>query len=148
MKISEMTVKDIKSVIPLYIEHYNQHEGGCWTEEKVEKRISQVVTTQDSFSLIMKDDKETIGFVMGYFKQYDDLVSYYLDEIVIANSHQHKGYGSILLGELEKRVQEKGGAGIELSAVKDEMHERFYSKAGYQNAGNFTMKCKWFISFD
>lgn len=41
---------------------------------------------------------------------------------------QNKGYGSILLKELEKRVKEKGAAGIELQAVKDEMHGKYYGK--------------------
>jgi len=33
---------------------------------------------------------------------------------------------------------------IELQAVYDEMHEKYYGKAGYCNAGNFVMKVKWF----
>ena len=32
----------------------------------------------------------------------------------------------------------------ELKAVNDEMHERYYGKAGYHNAKNFVMKVKWF----
>ena len=47
--IQEMTCRmmaesDIDLVVPLYIEHYNTYEGG-----------------------------EVIGFVMGYFEQYDDI---------------------------------------------------------------------------
>ena len=82
--------------------------------------------------------------VMGYFKQYDDIIGYTLDEIVIAYEHQNKGIGSRLLRELEQRVKEKGASCVELQAVNDDMHERYYGKAGYQNAKNFVMKVKWF----
>ena len=99
----------------------------------------------DSFSLIMKDDNDAVcGFVMGYFKQYDDIVGYTLEEIVISHDHQNRGLGSILLAALESRVKEMGASCIELQAVNDEMHERFYGKAGFKNAKNFVLKLKWF----
>ena len=99
----------------------------------------------DSFSLIMKDDNDIVyGFVMGYFKQYDDIVGYTLEEIIIAYQYQNKGLGSVLLAVLEEKVKEAGVACIELQAVNDEMHEKFYGKAGFSNAQNFVLKVKWF----
>ena len=77
MKIAVMTLEDVKSVIPLYINYYNTHEGSCWTEETTQCRITQVITMNGSYSLIMRDDEDNaVGFVMGYFKQYDDIVGY------------------------------------------------------------------------
>ena len=144
MQINEMHVEDIDSVLPLYIEYYNKYEDSCWTEETAKKRIKQVLTTEDSFSLIMKDDNDIVcGFVMGYFKQYDDIVGYTLEEIIIAAEEQNKGLGSYLMAELESRVKAAGASCIELQAVKDEMHERFYGKAGFKDAKNFVMKVKW-----
>ena len=94
---------------------------------------------------MLKDDEgEVCGFVMGYYKQYDDIVGYTLEEILIAHNHQDKGYGSALLAELETRVKEAGASCVELQAVKDEMHERYYGKAGYRDAKNFVLKVKWF----
>lgn len=145
MKISEMSLNDIVSVLPIYLDYYNNYENSCWTKETAKKRIQQVLKIEDSFSLIMKDENDcTIGFAMGYFKQYDDLIAYTLEEILISQKEQNKGLGSILLKELEKNVKEKGGAGIELQAVKDELHEKYYGKAGYFDANNFVLKCKWF----
>lgn len=145
MQIKEMYVEDIDLVLPLYIEYYNKYEDSCWTEETAKKRIKQVLTIDDSFSLIMKDDNNTVcGFVMGYFKQYDDIVGYALEEIIIAYQYQNKGLGSMLLATLESKVREAGAACIELQAVNDERHERFYGKAGFFDAKNFVMKVKWF----
>ena len=144
MEIREMNQNDITAVVPLYIDYYNNQEGGCWNEKTATKRIRQVLNIEDSYALIMIDEEEIIGFVMGYFKQYDDIVGYTLDEIVIAYEHQKKGLGSMLLHELEKRVKVKGASCVELQAVSDEMHERYYGKAGYHDATNFVMKVKWF----
>ncbi len=64
---------------------------------------------------------------------------------IIAYKHQNKGIGSMLLRELEQRVKEKGASCVELQAVNDDMHERYYGNAGYKNAKNFVMKVKWFV---
>lgn len=144
MEVSEIKVEDISSVLPLYISYYNEQEEGCWTEITARKRIHQVLSMEDSYGLIMRDHGVVIGFVMGYFKQYDDIKGYTLEEIIIATEHQNKGYGSDLLKELEMHVREKGAACIELQAVADEQHEHYYGKAGFHNAKNFVMKVKWF----
>ena len=123
---------------------WGKYEDSCWTEVTAKKRIKQVLTIDDSFSLIMKDDNDVVcGFVMGYFKQYDDIVGYTLEEIVISSKYQRRGLGSMLLGALEAKVREAGASCIELQAVNDEMHEKYYGKAGYSNAKNFVLKVKW-----
>ena len=145
MQIKEMHIEDIELVLPLYIEYYNKYEDSCWTEATAKKRIKQVLTIEDSFSLIMKDDNDVVyGFVMGYFKQYDDIVGYTLEEIIISHRYQNQGLGSLLLATLESKVKEAGAACVELQAVNDEKHEKFYGKAGFGNVRNFVMKVKWF----
>lgn len=145
MQIEVMTLSDIQQVIPLYIDYYNNCEGACWTEITAKRRIEQVLKMEDSYSLIMRnEDREIFGFVMGYYKQYDDIRAYTLEEILISSKRQNKGLGRILLAELESRVKSAGASCIELNAVKDEKHERYYGKAGYHDAKNFVVKVKWF----
>lgn len=144
MEIREIKLEDIASILPFYISYYNEQEGGCWTEDTAGKRIRQVLSMEGSFGLIMREDSEAIGFVMGYFKQYDDIVGYTLEEIVVVAKYQNKGYGKLLLKELEAQARQKGAACIELQAVADEHHEHYYGKAGFKNAKNFVMKVKWF----
>ncbi len=79
MRIREMAIGDIQAVLPIYISYYNEHEGGGWTEETAGKRIRQVLGIENSFSLILKERNTVLGFAMGYFKQYDDLVGYTLE---------------------------------------------------------------------
>lgn len=144
MEVRKIEIKDISSMLPVYISYYNKQENSCWTEITAGKRIHQILSMEDFYGLIMEDHGVTIGFVMGYFKQYDDIKGYTLEEILIATEYQNKGYGSALLIELEMRVRKKGIACIELQAVADEHHEHYYEKAGYHNAKNFVMKVKWF----
>ena len=80
--------------------------------------------------------------VMGYYKQYDDLLAYFLEEIVIFTGNQGKGYGSEFLAELEKRVRTNGGEHIEFLSVNDEHHMHFYGKAGYYAADNLALMGK------
>ena len=142
--IRPMAESDIARVIPLYLDYYNNHEDACWTEETAARRIRQVVTCQDSFCLLMEEDEgAALGFAMGYFHQYDDLVAYDLAEIVIRADQQGKGYGSALLGELERRAKEQGAAMVQLEAVNDEMHHHFYGRQGYKDASNLVLKTKW-----
>lgn len=98
----------------------------------------------DSYSLILRsNDKSPLGFAIGYFKQYDDIVGYTLDEIVISYPYQNKGLGSFLLAELEKRVFERKASCIELQAVNDGWHDYYYGKFGYEEADNFKLRVKW-----
>lgn len=145
MNIREMNVDDIAKVINLYIKYYNEIENSCWTEKTAFKRIHQVLTMEGSYSLILEDNEnKAIGFAMGYFKQYDDIVGYTLEEIIIEYDEQNKGYGSKLLKAIEELAVKEGAACIELQAVNDKMHSNFYDKAGYLDSESFVNKVKWF----
>ncbi len=143
MRIREMTVDDIRRVVPIYIEYYNEHEESYWTEETATRRITQVLTMDGGYALIMEDGGQVLGFVMGYLKQYDDLVGYMLEEILIASAHQHRGLGTRLLAEVEARVREKGASLVELSSVNDALHDGYYGKAGYYKATSLIPRGKW-----
>lgn len=138
-----MEEQDIRRAVSLYIDYYNAYEDGEWTVETAYKRIHQVWSREDSFCLIFEDRDVLIGFVMGYFEQYDDLKAYDLVEIVISYPYQNRGIGTACMLEVERMVKEAGGAMIQLQAVKDEKHEKFYDKLHYKNAENLVLKSKW-----
>lgn len=138
-----MNVEDIEKVIPLYINYYNEHEGSQWTKETTYRRIRQVLTREDALCLIQEEDSQVIGFAMGYFEQYDDIMAYDLVEVVIGYEYQNKGRGTKFMQELERLVKKKGGSMIQLQAVNDEMHEKFYGKMNYQACSNLVLKSKW-----
>ena len=145
MNYRSMTEHDIPAAVRLYMDYYNVHEDGEWTEDTACKRIHQVWSREDSYCLCLEDEGAMIGFAMGYMEQFDDLVAYDLVEIVVDRAHQNGGVGTAFMLELERRVKAAGAAMVQLEAVNDAMHEHFYGKLGYHNARNLVLKSKFLV---
>lgn len=144
MKYTDLTEKEVKEVVEKYVEYYNENEESCWTFETAYTRIHQVMAMPGAKCLVQYDDNGNMtGYVMGYFKQFDDILGYYLDEIVVFSGYQGKGYGSLLMEELQKVVAKNGAVYMELQSVDDEQHMHFYKKAGFYESENFTMMSKF-----
>ena len=144
MKYRMMTEQDLPYVVEKNIEYYNTVEDCCWTYEKAYKRIHQVLTMEDSMCMVQTDEDDNItGYLMGYFKEYEDIRGYFLEEIVIFMGYQGKGYGTDFLKNLEQIVRENEASIIELNSVNDEMHKMFYTKAGFYQVNNFVMMGKF-----
>ncbi len=137
-----MTQSDITNAVSLYIAYYNIKEDGQWTESTVTKRISQVLTREDSFCMVLENDDKMIAFAMGYFEQFDDGFVYNLVEIVVEAEWQGKGVGTAFMQELEAQVKREGAIVFLLEAVNDDFHEHFYDKLGFQTATNLVIKSK------
>ena len=145
MKFRIMTENDIKAVSTLYIEYYKNHENGEWTEVTTAKRIRQILTREDSYCLLLEEDNIIFAFAMGYFEQYDDGFAYDLIEVVVASEKQNTGIGTLFMKELEARVKSKGAMLIQLQAVNDARHERFYDRLQYRTATNLILKSNWLL---
>jgi len=144
MEYVKLTEENIDSVIKAYVDYYNNHEDGCWTYEKAYKRIHQVMTIEGSESMVQYADGKMTGFAMGYYKEFDDLRAYFLEEIVIFKEYQNKGYGVAFLEHLEEVVRENGVEHLELISVNDAHHMHFYKKLGFYAASNLAMMGKHF----
>lgn len=144
IKYLKMTEENIDEVVRNYVHYYNNCEDGCWTNEKAYKRIHQVMTIEDAECFVQYDEDKMSGFVMGYYKEFDDLKAYFLEEIVIFAEFQNKGYGKAFMEELEKVVRENGVEHIELISVNDAHHMHFYKSLGFYAAGNLAMMGKHF----
>lgn len=138
-----MKETNLPAAVRLYMDYYNTHEDGEWTEESTYKRIHQVWSREDSYCLVLENGGAMIGFAMGYMEQYDDLVAYDLVEIVVEKAHQGNGIGTEFLLELERQVKERGASMVQLQAVHDNMHNHFYEKLGYRDARNLVLKSKF-----
>jgi len=95
-------------------------------------------------SFVQYVDGKMTGFVMGYYKEFDDLKAYFLEEIVIFKEYQNKGYGAGFLEYLEAVVRQNGVEHLELISVNDEHHIHFYKKLGFYAASNLAMMGKHF----
>lgn len=142
MEYKKLTEDNLDFVVRHYMDYYNNQENGCWTCQTAHARIHPIMTMEGAECLLLFDNGELIGFLMGYYKQFDDLKVYFLEEIVIFSAFQNKGYGSCLMIELEKIVKRNGASYIKLMSVNDECHEHFYGKLGYASASHLSIKEK------
>ena len=143
MNYFRMSEKDLDLITSLYVKYYNENEDSSWTFEKAYRRIRQVLLTPDSYCLIQEINGLYTGFLMGFIKEYDDLKSYFLEEIVIFNEYQNKGLGSLFLKELESHLLEVDVSLIELMSVNDEKHGHFYKKFSFAKVSNLMIMSKF-----
>lgn len=143
MNYFRMSEKDLDLITSLYVKYYNENEDGSWTYEKAYRRIRQVLLTPDSYCFIQEINGLYTGFLMGFIKEYDDLKSYFLEEIVIFNEYQNKGLGSLFLKELESHLLEMDVSLIELMSVNDEKHRHFYEKFSFAKVSNLMIMSKF-----
>lgn len=129
----EIKLEDLDILIKKYITYHNG-EGGTWTNDLAKTSLEQTFLTPGYFGIGLYDGSQIIGFAMGYFKQYDDLLLYYLEEILVFKEYQNKGLGTKILLELESIVKDHGAVKIDLSTTQDESHQRFYSRLGFQKS--------------
>ncbi len=136
MNYNVMNEKDLDIITSLYVKYYNENEDGIRTFEKAYKRIRQVLLTPDSYCLIQEINGIFTGFLMGYIKEYDDLKSYFLEEIVVFKEYQNKGLGTLFINELQKHLLDKEVSMIELMSVNDSKHLNFYEKFSFEKSTN------------
>lgn len=138
-----MSEKDLDIITSLYVRYYNENEDGIWTFEKANKRIRQVLLTPDSYCLIQEVNGLYTGFLMGYIKEYDDLKSYFLEEIVVFKDYQNKGLGTLFISELQKQLLNRDVSMIELMGVNDAKHLNFYEKFSFEKTNNLLVMSKF-----
>lgn len=138
----QMQKDDIQRVIPLFIKYWNS-TGDDWTPELVYSRVWQVLGSPDSYCMIAEDGEQVVGFAMGQMETFNDLTVYNLSEIIVAMEYQNKGFGTLMMAELESRVKQLGASMIQLKSVNDDLHEHFYGKIGYNDASNLKLKSKF-----
>ena len=142
LKYVTLDEENIKEVISNYIYFFNEIEGGTWNYENSYKRISQYMKINDSLCKVVYDDDKMIGFFMGYFKEFDDLTAYYLEEILVFYPFQKQGYGKIIIKDLEKMVKDQNVKHIELLSINDEFHMHFYKSLGLYEARTLVVMAK------
>ena len=97
-------------------------------------RLEQNFLTPSFYGVGLYDKSELLGFAIGCFKQYDDLLIYDLEEILVFKEYQNKGLGTKLLQELESLVKKQGAKKINLSTTNEEKHQKFYSRLGFEKS--------------
>ena len=130
---------DLDTLIKFYMDYYNSN-GGTWTYDIAYKRIHQIVTMENNLVILQYDKEKFVGFLMGYFKYFDDSIGFFVEEILIKSDYQFKGYGSKMLAHLKIELQQRNCNWIELLTTMKKMHQSFYDKNGYKISDNLVLE--------
>lgn len=115
-KFKELELEDLDILIDKYIIYYNA-EGGKWTYGLAKKRLEQIFLTPNFYGIGLYSESELVGFAVGWFKEFDNLELFYLEEILVFKEYQNKGFGTKILQEVESLVKKKGAQKIDLSTT-------------------------------
>lgn len=132
-RFKELTIEDLETLMNKYIIYHNA-EGGKWTYDLAKKRLEQIFLTPYFYGVGLYSESELLGFAIGWFKQFDDIQLFYVEEILVFREYQNKGLGSKILQELESLVRKQGAQKINLSTTYVDAHQKFYSRLGYKKS--------------
>ena len=96
-------------------------------------RLAEVLATPGAYGLV-RLNKETEAFVIGYGEQGYDGRVFYIKEMCVASSLQRRGVGTALMHKLEQALSGNGYGHVYLLTHRDGPAEAFYAKRGYRTS--------------
>ena len=98
-----------------------------------EQHFKEEFDTIDNIATHMVLFLDNVAIGTGRF--YKEKKDYHIGRIAVLKEYRAKGYGKIILQELENKIKEVGGEKVVLSSQKQAMN--FYKKLGYIETGDF-----------
>lgn len=99
--------------------------AGFWDETWRQDVLERAIGSPDAVALVHQDGEAIVGFVCAH----DVGFRAYLSELVVSPKAQHRGVGSGLLSEVERRMVERGCSLIIGDVWRDA--EGFYRAHGW-----------------
>ena len=91
---------------------------------------------------VLENGEEIVGGIFAHEKVWWNNSEIFVEEMFIQPQLQRKGYGTMLMRQIEKCVAEKGWAGITLSTNKYAPAPNFYRKNGFRDYGHVLFMVK------
>jgi aminoglycoside 6'-N-acetyltransferase I len=132
----DINLENIAQIVPLYIEVFNAapwNDG--WTAKAATERMTSFAKFPEFFGLSLFVDGVVVGFALGWAERWVNSWQFHLYEMCISPKLQSKGYGRVLLSELEKQTRERGQTAIFLQTGAQVPAHRFYEACGYCDRG-------------
>ena len=132
----ELKPENIFQVVPLYVDVFNSPPWNDGLSElATTERMMSFAKYPEFFGLKMSVDGVAIGFALGWAERWVGSWQCHLYEMCISPKIQRKGYGRILLSEIEKQTKQRGQAATFLQTGAQVPAHKFYEACGYRDRG-------------
>ena len=122
---------------------YNNELWQCiWTKQTAAEYLTDFFEMKKFLGYVLEDGNAIMGGIFAHEKVWWNNSEIFVEEMFIKPEQQRKGYGSMLIGQIEKYVTEKGLAGITLSTNKYAPAPAFYRKNGFADCEHVLFMAK------
>lgn len=143
MLIRPMTKSDLPCCADILCSVYNNDLWQCrWEKPTAIEYLSDFFQMAKFVGYVIEADGEILGGLFAHEKVWWNNSEVFIEEMFIRPDMQGKGLGSMLLGQVESYVREKGLAGITLSTNRYAPAPHFYRKNGFTDCGHVLFMAK------
>lgn len=143
MNIRELKSDDIAACADILCSVYNNELWQCrWSQEVATEYLTDFYNMQKFVGYVMEEDGRILGAIFAHEKVWWNNSEVFVEEMFVQPEYQGRGYGSMLLQQVEGYIKEKGLAGITLSTNKYAPAPKFYKKNGFVDCEHILFMCK------
>ena len=108
-------------------------------ERRFEASYQQVLTDDHALLLVVEDDKEVVGYCLGFDHPtfFANGRVAWVEEMMVSSSHRRKGVGRSLMTAFERW---SAGRGAKLVALATRRAAEFYRAVGYEESATYFRK--------
>ena len=139
----KMVQSDIAACADILCAVYNNELWQCrWEKDTAVAYLEDFFRMSKFVGYVVEDEGELIGGLFAHEKVWWNNSEVFIEEMFIRPDAQRKGYGSLLMAQVEAYVQAKGLAGITLSTNRYAPAPAFYRKNGFVDCGHVLFMAK------
>ncbi len=143
MGIRKMERADIAACADMLCSVYNNEQWQCrWTNTVAAEHLTDFFEMKKFVGYVLEEGKEVAGAVFAHERVWWNNSEIFVEEMFIKPEQQRKGYGSLLIGQVEKDAEERSFAGITLSTNKYAPAPNFYRKNGFSDCEHVLFMAK------
>ena len=138
-----MSKSDIPPCSEIMCSVYNNELWQChWTIKTAEEYLNDFFDMKKFIGFVLLENEQITGGIFAHEKVWWNNSEVFIEEMFIHPDFQRKGYGSLLLDEIEKYVKENKLAGVTLSTNKYAPAPLFYRKNGFTDCEHVIFMAK------
>ena len=143
MNVRKMIISDIPPCAEIMCSVYNNELRQCrWTIGTAEEYLNDFFDMKKFIGFVLLENEQITGGIFAHEKVWWNNSEVFIEEMFIHPDFQRKGYGSLLLDEIEKYVKENKLAGVTLSTNKYAPAPLFYRKNGFTDCEHVIFMAK------